>query len=1340
MNKQKHLSSIYGLLFILCFAYLGASETVYHITPTSDDHCAPPCLTLHQLATAPSHYLRINATLFLLPGKHILSTELEIANMTSFTMTSMNTIAQIQCENLSSISFHSSQSILLTSVEFLGCGGNRVRDVNEFILSDATFEGQEGCGTALELIDTNVELTNTSFLSNTNGSFRHIRKQLESIRAIFGAQGIEINTYDTWIGGAIVANCSNISISSSTFENNSAIVGGVMFVQNSSITINNTTFIENRIKDGQPSQFLTIAGVIYQENSHTMLTNCHFDKNHALIGGSIFAHQGSLKTYNSSFSSNRATYGGALFSAFATLTLQGRFINNNADYGGVFRSYFSSAMIVSSQFDANNATFGGVILSFSSSISVNKSEFLNNNAIIAGSVLVAASTTIKYDNHLHISNNSAAEFGVMYLSECNISFQGNATFENNFGALLAIYSNVTFSGHVAFKNNSQPLTPTILNFQDGGALSLFQSNAVFDGECTFENNRAENGGAIHSVESELYVNGKLAVELNMARENGGGIYLSQSELTCLQKGILKLSGNVATQRGGGIHAISSTVQSTSSDKTNVRFVQNSAKEGGGIYLETNAKLYVHKLAPFDSVNKAVHFVENSANYGGAIYVNDNTNSATCTAKSSECFFRVVYNSYIIITPNIPTIFFEYNVANTTGSTLYGGLLDRCVVSPFARVNIYAINAYRLDIDGVLYFKDVSSEINSSSISSLPTKLCHCVNNLPDCRYKQYKPITIKKGQTFSVSVVAVDQIGNPVDAVIQSILKFNSSGLGEGQLTRNIPDECTELNFNVISPENNEILSLYASNGPCNDAQLSTLHQEITFLPCNCPIGFQPSEMNVRDNCSCDCHEDINVYMTCDPFTELLMKQAPSNVWISYVNHTDVTGYLVYPNCPYGYCNPHSTPISLTKDNGEDMQCAFNRSRLLCGSCQPSLSLSLGSPHCLSCPNHWPVLFVSITIAALLAGILLIAILLVLNMTVEVGTLNGLIFYINIVAVNRSVLLPFEEHNFITVLVSWLNFDLGIETCYFPGLDAYTKAWIQLSFVVLYVIFLIVFAMVITSSYSSRFTDLIRKKNPVATISTLVFLSHIKLLEIIFTALSVSIIDYPDSSSLKVWRPNAIVKYLQGKHIALFITALVLLAICLVYSTLLFCWQWLLCLPSWRILNWTKNPKLQAFIETYHAPYIKKHGYWTGMLLFVRTVLYLITAFNVLNFPQVTLASIIFIVGFVLSIKGFIGRLYQKWSIDILETFFYFNLLALALFAFYFLNRVDKYKPVAYVSVVITFVLLVIIILYHMYAYVVPMTKLGQRISTVLHSNKKSDRKNSSQQHEILDMKLQSDE
>ena len=478
-----------------------------------------------------------------------------------------------------------------------------------------------------------------------------------------------------------------------------------------------------------------------------------------------------------------------------------------------------------------------------------------------------------------------------------------------------------------------------------------------------------------------------------------------------------------------------------------------------------------------------------------------------------------------------------------------------------------------------------------SVSSGPVRVCLCFNadrnSTNDCTHQHYTEV--KKGQTFKLSVVAVDQVGQPVSAIIQTSLHFTESGLAEGQLARKIPAECTNLTFNVVSSQVSENLFLFASDGPCKDSEPSRATVEIHFPPCSCPIGLQVSGIN-NTNCTCDCHSDISQYVhQCDSHTGLLLKQPHTRAWISYINDTDPTGYLVYPNCPFDYCLATNTSvyIYLNQPNGADAQCAFNRSSLLCGSCQPGFSLSLGSSRCLSCPSYWPTLLIAITTTAILAGIALVALLLLLNVTVAVGTLNGLIFYANIVHANKSILLPFQMRNFITVFISWLNLELGIDTCYFPGMDTYIKTWLQLAFPA-YVILLMILVIII-SSYSTKFSNLIGKKDPVATLTTLILLSYAKLLEICFKSLSVGSLEYPDGSSEMLWLPDATVKYLSGKHIPL--AAVLLLLVGLVYTALLFSWQWLLYLPRWRVFKWSRNPKIQTFIETYHKPYTPKHRY-----------------------------------------------------------------------------------------------------------------------------------------------------
>ena len=127
---------------------------------------------------------------------------------------------------------------------------------------------------------------------------------------------------------------------------------------------------------------------------------------------------------------------------------------------------------------------------------------------------------------------------------------------------------------------------------------------------------------------------------------------------------------------------------------------------------------------------------------------------------------------------------------------------------------------------------------------------------------------------------------------------------------------------------------------------------------------------------------------------------------------------------------------SLLNDS-EDMQCTDNRSGVLCGGCRDNFSLALGSNRCLhGCSNN----SLSLIIAFAAAGIALVFFIKILNLTVSQGTINGLIFYANIVGVEQTVLFSSEDiwNIFRSVFIAWVNLDLGIETCFFDGMDAYT--------------------------------------------------------------------------------------------------------------------------------------------------------------------------------------------------------------------------------------------------------------------------------------------------------------
>ena len=274
---------------------------------------------------------------------------------------------------------------------------------------------------------------------------------------------------------------------------------------------------------------------------------------------------------------------------------------------------------------------------------------------------------------------------------------------------------------------------------------------------------------------------------------------------------------------------------------------------------------------------------------------------------------------------------------------FGGLLHRCTISPYEAITILPNFDNDADNNGINYFTNIT-HLSLNQTSSHPVSICPCIDQQPSCETIIHLSYKVKKGEQFTIPLVAIDQVGHPVSAIIQSSFSNSSSSL-EGQLKQAIDGHCSELKFNIISPEKYETLSLYASDGPCKDAPSSRLNIIIDFLPCTCPVGFQPSEGS-EVNCTCECDQNLTQYVEkCDIRDRTLVKRCNSiNVWISSISEDE---YVIYPNCPYDYCNSSCPNVRFTfnqtNDSGSDAQCAFNRSKLLCGSCKPGLSLSLGT-------------------------------------------------------------------------------------------------------------------------------------------------------------------------------------------------------------------------------------------------------------------------------------------------------------------------------------------------------------------------------------------------------------
>ena len=1340
----------YLLLFLLVHANFTFSKKFY-IRTMLDNSCprdnhSSSCVTLSQFIAADYDYNETDIHLLFLPGHHTLIGELFLTHKDNFSMTKYaqgNETVFIECTNridIGRFDIKRTTSAYLNGLNFIGCGNNRVTNVIWLTIADSTFHSVEDKSTVLELynIDT-AKIVRSHFLYNTldghNNAISSLYLTLEQIPEYvyqrYTSTGVLYTAFsnvsvigcvfmhnraDT--GGALAAHNSRLHIERSSYSYNRADFGGVMVTSASEIDICNCNFMHNLAQGS--------GGVLIAYNDRFSISNTAFVENTADgfggCGVMVTFSDSSFLITTSSFIANRGSYVGVVItSGDSSFTISdSTFAFNNGTFEGIgvmsifknssftitnttfaFNHGLRASVIVandkSSSFSIVNSNFtsnrGTVIATYNDSLfTITNTTFVNNIALptnLGGVIFYTRGTLAIYRSNF--SHNALLDRGgIVFIYHCYTHI-ADTIFDNNAGSVMMVVlnSNLTFSGTSKFENSTKYLNVRDAS-ADQGTLTCSQSTVVFARESTtlFSNNQAKgNGAAISADKSTVLVNGETIIANMIVTSNNisGAISLCQSHLDI--NGKCNIFNNSAV-RGGGIHASSSTVAVYQPGILEV--VNNNAEFGGGMYLEINSKLYVLKTLPTFNADNYVYylnFIGNKAKRGGAVYLADDTNSGTCSP-NNECFIQTLL-LYPFYFTNFSTlnILFSGNSATEQGSNIFGGLLDRCIPNTFAEARRR---------NGISYLQSISNA-PLDSISSQAVSVCFCNREYePDCSY-QLPTVRVKKGEAFNVSVVAVDQVNNTVEAKITTSISSSDGGFGEGQQTQNVGRNCSELTFNVFSPHDYETINLFA-DGPCGSAALSTSHVSIQFNDCSCPVGFESlSNSKSSTRCECVCDSKLSTYITnCEYLTGSLFRVGTKS-WITYVNDTDPPGYITYPYCPFDYCQPPTKQVSINFNvlNGADTQCDYNRTGVLCGSCGGYFSLSLASSHCLPCHSHWPAVCVAIVLAAIIAGILLVATLLALNMTVSIGLVNSFSFYANLVSAGSYVFFPSSDPSFPSVFVAWLNLDIGIDVCFIDGLDAYIKTWLQLAFPV-YVIILVVM-VIIVSEYSPRFAGLIGRKDPVSTLATLILLSYSKLLSVTITALSFARLDYPDGKQEIVWLPDGNVKYFQGKHIPLVLVAVLIFVIGLPYTILLFLWQWIARAPRWKVFKWTRNAKLNVFIATHHIPYNTKYRYWTGLLLLIRVVLYIIASATVSSIPQTFPLVSIILLGCLFLFKGMFGlRVYKNSVVDNMDTLLCFNLLVLAAFSqFDFPINDTKQTTVAHVSTIIVCILFIGSIFYH---------------------------------------------
>ena len=300
MEAQLNHFTKFIIIILFCSSLLQVRSEEYYIEAkfNSSEPCiaTAPCQTLDDIVANFSGLFNSNDTLVFSSGTHYLSINATITDTSNLSMSSEseNVTTRIMCENYSRFIFELSNNIHISNLEFVGCGGNEVVNVDNFVIHETVFRGQANSGTGIELINTTAEFVNCTFSSYKNG--KRINRY---------------STYSFWSESVIIAIQSNINIRRSTFENNGAHnldEGGTILyamhqsfiaIEDSTFTIEDSTFIDNRGRYGsivnshscniiiQTSKFYNNSGggLLTLYGSNVMIDRSVFENN---TGGVLF--------------------------------------------------------------------------------------------------------------------------------------------------------------------------------------------------------------------------------------------------------------------------------------------------------------------------------------------------------------------------------------------------------------------------------------------------------------------------------------------------------------------------------------------------------------------------------------------------------------------------------------------------------------------------------------------------------------------------------------------------------------------------------------------------------------------------------------------------------------------------------------------------------------------------------------------------------------------------------------------------------------------------------------------------------------------------------------------
>ncbi|XP_065914017.1 uncharacterized protein [Dysidea avara] len=751
--------------------------------------------------------------------------------------------------------------------------------------------------------------------------------------------------------------------------------------------------------------------------------------------------------------------------------------------------------------------------------------------------------------------------------------------------------------------------------------------------CNFTGNQPS---VIYGRNSGIIMSGRAVFELNEANY-GGALRLLDTVVYVHTGSVLWFENNFATAAAGAIDINFSNTNVQTEDICPIQFTGNSSA--------------IFELEDLHKLNVSIGFSENHA-----------VTQTSLQSINANVFYVC---SWYPDTLTQIDLGIHTPVINGTRDSVYRHVFDFYPIG--------SVNSHLFILGYIFCVCDETSTYNTTAC-------------LRDQQVNLNKPVV--PGRSFNISVVSLDVVGSiGYSQSLYSRVYHNSVAdeqlvLGDGQNVRpfstyNVNKTCTNADFVVFGryPEipNNGTLEISLTN------QRYSLKVKFNFSTCSVGFKLHPFT-NETFGCICDDFFDTKTdgRFECDATTGNIIRHR-SQAWLSVIN-----GDLQYARiCSPTYCHDRLITFDLGE---EDVLCNNHHSGRVCGGCEDGFSRVFGSDTCKKCDNAW---LATIVLYAIL-GTVLVLILFAFKFSVTLGTINGLIFFCNVISINEQLFFNIEisRFSFLRVFISLINLDLGFEICFYDGMTELAKTGLQFVFpVYLWLLMLIIIYM---GKFYFR-TLKLSTHSALPVLATLILLSYSKLLRTTISVFASDTMPSSEHGSIYVWQPDPNVEYFTGGHIALFVIAVFFLLVFIIPFVICFTF------PSLAL----RSRRLSYFfpiLDCYFAPYKVKYRYWFGLRALLLLYLSGMEAI-IFSYREALLLSSIAVVGFFTIVQASIHPFKDKLinALDIMFMGIFLLLATVTLYLYPTTDSFDKVNIVVKVLGYLSFVLFCTIAAYHVY-------------------------------------------